>query len=368
MVRRTSPRLRRSLLGALALGVFAAPALASGCAAGFAPISEIDGLRVISVQADTPYIDPAPGSASIPANTTVKFTMKAVDSRADAVPPQIVWIGGCFDPPGDAYYGCYSQLASIFQDFSDPDKLLASGYVGFGAGYSLPIPEDLITRRPQPEAGAPWYGVAYVFFMACAGELQPVPAEGTSEAGSFPIGCFDKAGNRLGAESFIPGYTQVYAFADGRSNHNPTIESVTLDGEPLTGGPDTAPEVEACPVSEEDRLGPKGCGKEDPEKACKTYNISVTVPDDVGEDDPSGTLPDGTRLRETVWVDYFAEAGNFTGDAQLVSDAVYGIRDDFSVQFIPPASEGEPRAIRVWAVLHDSRGGQEYAERYLIVK
>src|SRR5262249_40406118 len=56
-----------------------------------------------------------------------------------------------------------------------------------------------------------------------AGKIGPVPPSGTGKAGSFPFGCFDPDGNQLGPDSFVPGYTQVYAFEDGRVNANPRV-------------------------------------------------------------------------------------------------------------------------------------------------
>lgn len=348
--------LRRALLGGLALALLAGPGLASGCAAGFAPPSQIDGLRVLSVVADAPYA--TPGEA-------VKMTLTYADSRPGAAPPTILWLAGCFDPPGDAYYACYEQLAGLFQGVSDPQKLLATGLVGVGPTFSFQLPADVISRRPRPPAGSPYYGMAVVFFLACAGDFKVVPPEGDGAAGSFPLGCFDKAGHRLGAKDFVPGFTQIYAFDDGRPNDNPTIDDLTLDGEPITGDAETANKVSACAVPEDARLGNPGCGKADPSQECLSYAISVKVPDDVGEIDPSGAQADGSPLRETVWVDYFSDRGDFNGDARLVSDSITGIQPDLSVNWLPPP---EPGPVRIWAVVHDNRGGQAVIERYLVVE
>lgn len=360
-MRNKASRARRLVLGTLAVAMLGGHAAASGCAAGFVPVSEIDGLRVLSVQADQPYAQPG---------ETVKLTMTYADPREKAPPAQVYWIAGCFNPPGDAYYGCYEQLANELQGLSDPADLIQSGLVGVGSTFSLNIPDDLITSRPQPEAGAPWYGVGFVFFLACTGYLGPVEPEGTGAAGSFPIGCYDRpytepGAKRLGADNFIPGYTQVYAFADGRRNANPIIEGMTSKDHLFPDDGGDRVQAERCPISEEDRLAPPGCGRPDPAEDCKVYDISVNVPKDVAEVDPSGAQTDGSPLHETVWVDYFAEAGSFDADAKLVSDAVEGYRKDHGVGFIPPA---EPGPVRVWAVVHDNRGGQAVVERTIIVQ
>lgn len=340
--------LRRYLLAALGV------AAAAGCAAGFAPISKVDGLRVLAVQADKPYAKPG---------DTVTFTMSHVDSKLrDA---QVLWIGGCFDPPGDAYYGCYAGFAELLQNLDDPAKLFQSGLVGLGDTFSVKLPEDIVSRRPRPAAGAPYYGVGIVFFAACAGQLGPVTDEGSSAAGSFPIGCFDEDGNRLGADSFVPGFTQVYAFDDGRTNENPKVEPVldiTVHDE---AGAAEEP-LPTCGVSQDDRLAPPGCGRADPAKECQLYDVTVKVDEEtILEIDPSGKQADGSPLYELVWVDYFTDRGDFTGDVRLVVDAVTGLQDDFSATWIPPTTAGPAR---IWAVVHDARGGQTLVERTVQVK
>ncbi len=357
--RKTLRRLSLAGLGLLALG---APALASSCAADFAPQSRVEGLRVLAVVADDPY--PAPGD-------TVTFTMTAFDGYVDPDHPDaskraftITWLGGCFDPDGDEYYACYPQLADLFAGLSggslDPSLLQ---YVGLGDTFSLAIPDDIVTRRPKPADGVDYYGSAYVFFAACAGTLKPVPTSDAGAAGSFPLGCFDEDGNQLGAESFVPGYTQVYTFDDGRKNKNPEVTGMTIGGKTLSET--DPPKVKRCAASEDSRLAAPSCGKPSPTAACTSYDISVKVPTDVAEADPDGTTEDGKPLTEAVWVDYYAEKGDFDSDVQLVNDATNGYVKDHHVSYTPPPDKG---AVRLWAVVHDARGGQTVIEREVLVE
>ena len=94
--------LRRLLLGALGLSALSAPPIAAGCAAGFAPITQVDSLRVIAVVADNPY--PQPGEK-------VTFTM-TYDRGVNAAPfpIEVLWLGGCYNPAGGQYYGCYAAF------------------------------------------------------------------------------------------------------------------------------------------------------------------------------------------------------------------------------------------------------------------
>ena len=96
-----------------------------------------------------------------------------------------------------------------------------------------------------------------MFFAVCAGSIEPLSA-GTGGGGGaagpgrygevpgFPIGCFDASGQQLGADSFVPGYTQVYAFADGRTNHNPVVLGLAIAGAEVDAG-DAGPPSPARP-------------------------------------------------------------------------------------------------------------------------
>ena len=113
----------RSLLLPLAAGAaLIAPAVASGCGGGFDPISKVDGLRVLSVAVsrEPTTEDSTLGGSSAHPDDTVTFKMTSYDGFIDPENPDAptrklttVWLGGCFDPPGDAYYGCYESLAKV---------------------------------------------------------------------------------------------------------------------------------------------------------------------------------------------------------------------------------------------------------------
>ena len=347
--------LRRALLATLAAVTVALPAAAPGCTAGFAPVSQLTGLRVLAVVADEPYAQPG---------DTVTFAM-TYDDTYDRPPPEILWLGGCYDPEGDDYYNCYTSLglADLNPESPPPGVVLGSGTT-----FSLTLPSDLITRRPKPSSG-PYYGLAYVFFLACAGgHIAPVAAQGTGLAGSFPVGCLDSAGNQLGADSFVPGYTQVYAFAEGWTNANPLFsgDGLALDDAGIPDGPSGIPVVEGCAVPEDTRQATPGCGAKDPFSVCPSYNLTVEVPANVAEIDPSTTGPDGQPVHETVWVDYFADNGDIQVPTLLVSDALTGIEPaaSYTTAWIGPPDAGP---VHVWAVLHDSRGGEAVLEKTLMV-
>lgn len=359
-------RHRRAWLGALALALFGAGPAASGCAPGFDPPSKIQGLRVFAAPADLPYANPG---------DDVTFELSYEDAPSDTSEGgraiQILWIGGCFNPEGDQYYACYPQFAELLGAMSgggSPPK----GLLGVGPTFTLTIPDDIVTRRPPPpEGGGGRYGMAYVFFAACAGELRPVAPDSDGKAGSFPIGCFDEAGQRLGAESFVPGYTQVYVFEDGRTNANPTISALTLgrDGEsgaaPIPEDTEDLPVVERCDVTEETRRT-AACNKgEESTKGCTTYTLKAIVARDVAELDPGATTADGDPMRESVWLDYYADQGDLGSSVKLVSDANGQYIEDHEATWIPPATPG---VATIYVAAHDSRGGASVVRRQVRVE
>ena len=357
-------RRRRSLRGLLPPALAASALLSSpSCQPAFEPGSEVDTLRIFAVVADDPYL--APG------DTEVVLKMTYADALADeARPVQITWLGGCFNPPGDLYFACYEQLAAVLEGLAGGSVEDFEGVVLQGQGFdtfTLKVPPDLATARPVTDPTAPQYGSAYVFFMACAGTVGFVPPSGTGRAGDFPLGCFDGEGNRLGPESFIPGFTQLYSFADARTNANPpaTGIDIVVDGvvTPIPEEFDQILEVKKCPITEDERRV-QGCSARVPADECTVYDIEVAVPPDVAELDVDALSPEGVQLREAVWVDYYVDGGNVDAPVKLVSDPTTGINDAREVTYVPPDTAG---LVTIWAVVHDARGGATVVQRYLRV-
>jgi hypothetical protein len=328
------------LCGAAAL--FGAPA---SCSAPFDPPSLVNSLRVLGVEIDKPYAEPG---------DEVTFTMYYTDPRVQesVVPTLIVWVGGCWNPPGKQYYGCYESLGQVFSGLSEggplPEGLIAAG-VNL-TEFKVTVPDDAVSSLADPDTG-PKVGIGFVFFILCAGELRFVEQEGETAAGSFPLGCFDGSGAPVGPEGFLPGYTQVYVFEDGRTNANPVVNALTVDGDPYA--PETPPTVPRCDVSAEERRK-SGCAATDEFTECEAVEIDVDVPDDIAEIDPEAVDIEGDPLNEVVWVSYFADGGDFQSGIRLVSDAREGIQGEHHTEWVPPDEVG---TYTIWAVVRDNRGG-----------
>jgi len=356
---------RRAVLAALALSALGSPAISAGCAASFDAPSKVNALRILAVTPDKPYA--APGDE-------VTFKMTFNDGYVDPVdgvvsrPVLMVWLGGCYDPPADQYFGCYEQLGSLLKDAFSGSMSTLPDEIKFGPfldTFKLKIPEDIVSRRPKPDFG-PHYGIAYLFFLACAGaSVAPVLPDGTGKAPDFPLGCFDADGNRLGPESFVPGYTQIYSFADGRTNANPMMAGMKIEADDLPEGDDfdTIPIVAACPLTDDERRSPS-CSQEIP-ASCEPYDIKAIIDPGVAELDPDATGEENGKLTEAVWISYFADRGDIAPGIKLVNDAVTGFNPDLGTQWLPPA---EPGIATVWAVLRDARGGSSVLQRFIRVE
>lgn len=357
---------RRLLLGALAISLFSAPALGSGCAASFDPPTQIKTLRVLAVEVDKPYVGYKNPMDPTDFQDSVHFKMTLQDGYTEGDigirPLQIVWLGGCYNPPLDQYFLCYEQLAKVFGALAGGDPSQAAGLLGIGPEFDLKIPDDIVSSRPPPAVG-PHYGIAYVFFAACAGQIRPVLPDDKGTAPDFPLGCFDENGNQLGAESFVPGYTQIYAFADGRENKNPVITGITLDDKPISDAEDEIPPVEACPITEDERRE-AGCNAKDT-SSCKTYTINLQIDPSVAEVDPDATGKDGQTLTEAVWVSYFTDRGDIFPGIKLINDPVEGFNGDLKITYLPPDTRG---FATIWAVVRDARGGSAVIRRYVDVQ
>ena len=69
------------------------------------------------------------------------------------------------------------------------------GLAGFGDTFQARIPADLIAKHPPSPGAVLPYGISFVHFAACGGELRRAP-----EGEAFPLRCVDPtSGVALGA-------------------------------------------------------------------------------------------------------------------------------------------------------------------------
>jgi hypothetical protein len=327
-----------------------------GCGPDFDPPDQLHSLRVLGVQKDLPYAKPG---------QTVNLQMLWEDASPTAGRNvQTVWSGPCFDPPGDLYYGCFSQPSVI------------AGLTS-AATTSFKMPADII-RPATTENNSP-YGIAYVFFAACAGTLMPIK---TSDATAFPLGCEDDAGNLLGSDDFVAGYTSIYSYQKF-SNNNPVISGFEFNGQHLANAafcgptlPDTDPAdqpADCVPVAEAGPPDPSSIDCTDPAQAvrciptcaddgkssCHGYAIRPTVNQADNQDQDAVSAQQlGHPTGEQMWIDYYTDGGGFKSPVRLLNDATAGWNDNYGTELY---ASKDAKISRIWALVHDNRGGVSWA-------
>jgi len=387
---------------ARSLGLVAWLPLALGACGGasFDDPAKIKGLRVIAVQKSAPY--PKPGEL-------VNLKLVFWDGKSTEDNPRNIFVFlspvPCENPPADLYFNCFADLrdgGGETPDSGAPDAEVLDGgapAMAFprGAGGSWPealgfvpipngahtpfrsmSPPEFVRARPLEQApglqdtnhvregtvrigteiikqrapGIPPYGLAYVLFMACAGIPKPVANPAPNK---LPFGCFDADDRELGADDFVIGYTSMYVF-DNRVNNNPVIDDFTFDAASLVGSTTDetlVPHIPSCKESDRTK-----CPKHTLRPA---VNRSQTVEKD---DDPTAVTPEGQRLEEQAWVNYYITAGDLKSSVRLVNDATRGWNEKHEGEYTAPA---EPGPVRVFAVVHDNRGGVAWVEGKIIV-
>ena len=328
---------------------------ALSCQRPFDPQADVQTLRVIAVRMDHPI--PAP-------DTDVTIEMLVWDGspnakRADGTPRpiEIAWLGGCFDPKGDLYYSCY-------QDLGPQQAALAAGtpspFVSRDTKLTLHIPADLVSRRGTGKGTAP-YGLSYVYYAVCAGKIVPVA---TSSASTPPLACIGYDGQPASSDGFVYGYLPIYTYP-GVDNHNPIVNGGTFDGNTYD---------QTCAVDGDCASG-RACGTSKlclpivahcDRSQCVEHDVKPTV------DVPASTEPNPvTSLlakeprNELLYVQYMTSHGSMSGDTKTIVD-VRSAHDDYDSTWQPPdTAVGETR---IWAVVHDDRGGVTWWWQDVVVR
>lgn len=296
--------------------------IALACApAKFDPASLVNSVRILAVSADKPYA--APGE-------TVQLQMLTADGRATRPSSMSTYFfpAPCVNPVLDAYYSCFPAFAAAFQPGVDIGKALVEG-----SKLAFDVPEDILSARASIEQ----YGLLVNFAIACAGHVEFIALPPGGSADAVPFACFDDSGHRLSADDFMFVYSSVYAFSD-RRNQNPVVEAVTVDGE--SADPQAGITIEHC-----------GRAKIDD---CPAKKIDVLVADSSQEVDPNNLNEAGQPLREQLYVQYYATAGEFKNDTVILFDPRVGRLSNTSDEYRPPLLAGD---YELWAVVHDNRGG-----------
>ncbi len=240
---------------------------AVGCGAEFDSPDHVKSLRVLGVQKDHPYAAPTvdPAKPSVVQLTMLDYdgTRKFTDTPRAI---QRLWFSGCDDLPGDQYFTCFVRMYLLWNAYATlrpnqplpdegkswspadpgegltPDQIsayarafnpkvpadqqqayLQTYRIGSGEHFTYPIPPFIIeNHQPSSDPGIPAYGLAFIFFTLCAGQIQLSPDWQNLDPSTtlnnatlgFPFVCLDDHRNALGPDDFVGGYTQQFVYVD----------------------------------------------------------------------------------------------------------------------------------------------------------
>jgi hypothetical protein len=317
-------------LRSVALSSFAGPSplvlmlALAGCAEEFEPGSNVSSLRVLAIQADNPFA--APGE-----------TVRLQATSHDPAGREITWAWlECSNPASSSVDGCLADIGQAALD-SGVLPLLATGR-GLDAVELAISPSALdelpVEARPNALTG--------VLAIACPGDLDLDLSSSTAER--WPFRCTDASGAELGLHDSVAGVKRVFIRSSDR-NQNPTIGSVTFDGELWAA--DDVKEVDACAT---DDFAFDDCeGKGD-------HRIAAVL------DAPSfeaGSDEFGREFTEQLIVQHYATDAIFDDEVR--------VGEQPETRFVARQS-ASGQELRVWFVARDDRGGVSTAERRVRVR
>lgn len=337
--------------------------LSVGCGADFDRVSELNSVRVLGVQKDSPF--PVPGQ-----NVNVRLLWE--DARLEAFrppspdpdAPRVTWLPACFNPPGNSYLGCVEQLSNP----TGPIELKEGNQVDFQ------IDPALLSDLPASN-GQPVFGSTYLFFALCAGQLEP---DLSSPQGALPLVCRRSDGTLQGPDAFVVGYTTLYSYPEGFINENPTaatrfeIEGKSVQAAcsdpadvgvascvPATGffaRPRTT--VEDCDPASDERCFVT-CEEDGDVAECPGIDVRPLLnPAEDAELDAVGAKYFGRNVKEQMWVSYHVNGGGVRSDIRLLNDGDTGPAEDYGTEFYAPK---DPGLVTLWAVARDNRGGASWS-------
>jgi hypothetical protein len=301
------------------------------------------------------------------------------------------WLSGCENPTANSFDDCIKKLKT--GNVTGP----LNGEINT-LDFSVTLSDDIIKKGPKPSPGAPPGGTALVFFAVCAGTLQP-------QMGDLGFGCVSPEGKTLGADDFVIGYTQIFAYEKLR-NANPEVTGFEVDGKsvpvdcigddcvPLeareldlhfgTTAPPPAPDgglsadgggLVADAGAGAGRDGglttgtrPPSCSPDDPrcfpqctdgdQGKCDKHTVKLIVDPSSAEIDSVAKETAGHDVLEQMWVNYYTDAGKLEHEVKLLNDATTGWNDKHEADLRTPQGLG---TFHVWAAAHDNRGGVGWA-------
>lgn len=296
----------------------------TACEEEFDPGSEITKMRVLAVQADSPFASPGES-----------VRLEALSYDPEARPISWAW-AVCADPASSSVEGCLANVALNTIETGEPPLL------GMGEGQSgidLMIAANAIERIPVEARAQAYVGVLSV---ACPGNLE-LAANGTSPL--LPFRCSEAdTGRELGTDEAIVGIKRVF-LRQAERNQNPVIQAIRFDGEDWAA--DDVKEVAGCDIDD---------STYDDCPSDTKHRIQALV-------DPAsfetGSDEFGRSFDEQLIVQQYTEAGIVEEEIRIATDSETGWA---------ARASASGRELRLWFVARDDRGGVSWAERRVRVR
>jgi hypothetical protein len=312
-------------------------------------------LRVVAVRAE-----PATGTPGAAVVLELLHSAELFDDATgdDNAATEVAWLGGCHNPPGGQYFGCYPGLEKLVQLYAprvydtEPNTLERhAGLLGLGTSFAFTLPDDILGSGRA-------VGVSYVFFAVCRGTLEVRP----EARDTVPFGCVDPRGRALGRSGFEVGFATVSTVL-GMANANPVLDGLSLNGAALDA--ETCERDHDCyelgepPVPRTCQAGEDGEAHCVPVLARSTdpdvgvYRVALEVSSTSAEPNPLVHSADTTPPREVLEAELLTPWSDNKKAFAWNTDAWRPV-PEFSVRV--PSDYAESSA-RLWVVLRDNRGG-----------
>jgi hypothetical protein len=283
-----------------ALVVFVALAVALAplwsCSGELSPQSLVERFRILAVRADVP--EPSPGDT-----VTLDALVADPDGAGRAV--SYLWVACVLGPSRDP------------QACADPSGGGIIG-VGFAATFSFVAPAL---------AGGETAAQVLLTFSGCAGGTFTLPMDGGTPSGTPECAGGDAA----------TAYKRVVVSTATERNHNPSLATLSLDGESWVEGP--AVTRTACVEG----------------STCTPLEVGATLGPGSAENWTEIVFGSPQVRTEEVFVSWFATGGSF--------ERIRSGGEDPKVKFTPPK---EPGTLDFWFVVHDGRGGTDWTSRQMV--
>ena len=293
-----------------------------GCAADFDPSSRVNSIRVLGQQMDLPFAKPG---------ETVNVTSLSYDPQGR--PVTWAW-AACVNPDSSTVQGCFDKIAADTASTGN-SPLLAQGLDLSSISYT--VPSDALDSLPSAAKPSAMVGLLSI---ACPGDLSLEPGPN-----DLPFTCKEAGTGRVfDFEEYIIGLKRIQVRSTDR-NQNPTIESVTFDGQEWPEN-----EVKQVIACDTDKNEYKPCADDTKHRIAARLSAASVE---------SGTTEFGVDFTEQVIIEYFATEGVFEYEIKVASDP----QTNWAAR---KAASGKD--LTLWMVVHDDRGGATWVQRHVHVQ